>query len=168
MNDPDKTAPHPGPGEKPDDEDLDGALNALEDMLENRHVVPEHAAHAPQGERAPGPKPFALEQEDLPLLDEVVIPGNPVPERDRLEPTVPQLHEPHGSQGSPRVPQYYDLMARLVNEMNVIVESSIDDALSEAKREVLARLKNHLDIVLPEIVDELLQRCEDLDDDSGA
>lgn len=129
---------------------LNNALNILEDILENRQVVSDAHHQDTSAELPLHDEELPLNSdEDLPVLNEVVIPGNDFIENIQIQPQPEHVE----------IPQHNDLIARLVNEMNVIIESSVDDALTEAKKEVMAKLKNHLDIVLPEIVDEILRRC---------
>lgn len=175
MSDTDNTR-HPAKASQPDslDESLDEALNALEGMLTNRRVVPSARRAAPDPDLhdpVPDPDSFELEPDALPVLDQVVVPGVP--------PLSDPIHEPgedlddgtdrdpdaaayrHPATGMLRPPPHDDLVARLVNEVNVIVETCVEDAMVEIKKELMARLKNHLDIVLPEIMEELFRRVED-------
>jgi hypothetical protein len=118
---------------------LDSALNTLEDILQHRRVV------SREGDTPPEPPPG----ETLPLLRDVVIPGEPGARRDDLEPE--PLH----------LPPHDDLVRRLVSELDIIIESCVDAALAEAKKDLMGKLKNHLEIVLPEILDELERRMGD-------
>lgn len=128
---------------------LEGALNDLEGILEDRHVVPEPP---PSEESAPEPEPneappSAQEPttEPLPLLDDVVVPGDP---------DMP----PPGTIQHDDLPPHDDLITRLVNELEIIIEGCVDEALANAKTDFMAKMKNHLEIVLPEMLDELSRR----------
>ncbi|MCP4040827.1 MAG: hypothetical protein GY731_02570 [Gammaproteobacteria bacterium] len=59
------------------------------------------------------------------------------------------------------LPVHNDLTLRLVNELEIIIEDSVAETLSQAKRELITKVKNHLDIVLPEILAELERRREE-------
>jgi hypothetical protein len=128
---------------------LDDALNRLEGMLARQHVVAEE-------EPAPEPQETAVpEPEPLPLLDEVVIPGDLLEEEASEEP--PERGPIHLE----TVPAYADLLSRLASELDIIIESCVDEALAQAKQDLLLKIKNHLDIVLPEILDEMSRRQAD-------
>ena len=47
------------------------------------------------------------------------------------------------------------LFDRLASEIDVIVQTGVDDALKAAARDIRQRVKDHVAIVLPEILDEL-------------
>jgi hypothetical protein len=139
---PDKNEPRP---RRVSQDALDDALNRLEGMLARQHAVPE---------QEPGPKPEETtgpEAEPLPLLDEVVSPG------DLFEVGAPQP----GPVRLEAVPAYGDLLSRLASELDIIIESCVDEALAQAKQDLPVKIKNHLDIVLPEILDELSRRQAD-------
>lgn len=146
---------------------LDDALNNLEELLENRQHLPgsgaKAAPEAGSGEaEIPGPDDFELQPDNIPMLDDIIVPGTGDKPQDRNvfpESEQSMLNESGEDGLSAALPQHNDLIARLVNEMNIIIESTVDNALTEAKKEIMAKLNNHLDIVLPEIVDELLRRC---------
>lgn len=112
------------------------ALQALEHMLEQRHGL---------GEDSGGQRPFAEQdgQYRIPLLDEVLSPGS-VPAATRRETSPTELS-----------PVAQRLFERLASEIDVIVQSGIDEALRTAAKSIRARVKQHVSIVLPEILDEL-------------
>lgn len=144
MSRPDDSQDQEGRAPPASGDRLEGALSALEGMLENRHVVP--GEHRDAG---PGPGPHSRlvpEPEVLPLLQDVVEPGAPVREASSE------------AEGLDRLPPHNDLVTRLVSELDVIIEACVDEALDKAKKELMARLKNHLEIVLPEILEELERR----------
>ena len=84
----------------------------------------------------------------MPLLDEVVVPGD---EMVGLPPTVTPADL------SPVAQRLFD---RLASEIDVIVQTGVDDALKAAAKNIRARVKQHVAIVLPEILDELSQEDE--------
>lgn len=134
------------------EEELEEALSTLEHILRHRHVVPDS--------REPAAEPPG---DTLPLLKNVVIPGDP-PTPLPVEPPAQAADDWHESLEP--APPHDDLVVRLVNELDIIIESCVDSALAEAKQDLMVKMKNHLDIVLPEILDELeRRRYEDPEDD---
>ena len=142
--------PAEGPAAGLSKEELDDALSTLEHILRHRHVVP--SGH--QGDSPPAA------DDHLPLLKNVVVPGDPPA-------PLPFAEEDDADFGPEEAagpaPHHDDLVVRLVNELEIIIESSVDDALAAAKRELMVKMKTHLDIVLPEILDELARRRLDPD-----
>ncbi|MDZ7751999.1 MAG: hypothetical protein U5S82_10105 [Gammaproteobacteria bacterium] len=142
------------------EEELDEALSTLEHILRHRHVVPDDHPHAAAA---------ADHDEALPILKDVVIPGDP-PTPLAMD-TGPdgafEVHDSYDESLEP-APHHDDLVVRLVNELEIIIESCVDDALAAAKRNLMVKMKNHLDIVLPEILDELEHRRFETDDDDQA
>jgi hypothetical protein len=122
---------------------LDGALAALAGILERRHVVP--------GSPAAPIDALEADNEDLPILDQVVVPGHIAPSPRPAPP-------PAAAPTPPSLPPHADLVKRLVNEAEVIVESCLDEALDRARKEVRTRIRQHLAIVLPEVIEELMAR----------
>ena len=132
------------------DKDLDAALDTLQGILENRHVVPDRTPPEPE------PPPLGFPEsspEPLPLLNEVVIPGGLLDE-GMLE--LPD-DEPR-TQSLEEMPPYSDLLSRLGSELEIIIENCVDEALTQARRDLMVQIKNHLDIVLPEILYQLTRR----------
>ncbi len=138
------------------EKNLDNALDALQGILESRHVVPERPPTEPD------PPPLAFSESPrvtLPLLDEVVIPGGLLDEEinDFAD------DEPGGAPLE-EMPPYSDLLSRLGSELEIIIENCVDEALSQARQDLMVQIKNHLDIVLPEILYQLTRRN---DEDQG-
>ena len=132
------------------EKDLDSALDALQGILERRHVVPGQ----PPTEPDPPPLPFSQSTQDtLPLVDEIVIPGGLLDE----ESGGLQDDEP-ASEPLEEMPPYSDLLSRLASELEIIIENCVDEALSQARQDLMVQIKNHLDIVLPEILYQLGRR----------
>ena len=137
------------------DEDLDTALDTLQTILERRRVVQDEFSTDPDKASSS----WEQEHESLPLLNEVVLPGTMLEDEKAAvggatTPTEPM--EP--------MPSYGDLISRLASELDVIIEGCVDDALRQAKQELMVQIKHHLDIVLPEILYELVKRkAEDQD-----
>ncbi len=123
-------------GEPSAEESLDEALNHLERMLEGREgSQPDRPTSAP-----------AEHQYEIPMLDEVVLPGA------ESEPTpfpTPDHEAEESEELSRRVAE------RLASEIEIIVNDSIERAIAEALADAQARIRDHLAIVLPEIVEEL-------------
>jgi hypothetical protein len=126
------------------EESLNEALSDLERMLQR---------HRDGGESAPPEPTDDGEQFTIPLLDEVVVPGVPVPDIDLAdgssEDDVPLVDD------EPALRRR--LAARLASEIEVIVQDRMEAALAQAREEIREQVRNHMDIILPEIVDELTQ-----------
>ena len=124
---------------------LNEALNDLEQILEKRK--PSGASGKKRAAEPP-----AGRQYDIPLLDEVIWPERVVADRPAA-----------GNQAlAPPVPGSADyeeacrlLVARIANEIEVIVQSRIEAALQSATDEIRRQVKNHIEIMLPEILDEI-------------
>ena len=116
------------------------ALDTLEEMLADRNPTKLKHIH-PLGWSKTVSTTF-------PLLDEVVLPGD---ETVGLPPTVSPADL------SPVAQRLFD---RLASEIDVIVQTGVDDALKAAAKNIRARVKQHVAIVLPEILDELSQEDE--------
>jgi hypothetical protein len=134
-----KDAPGAARGADAPDErvDLERVLSTLEGMLASRDARADAAA--------PGP------DDQLPLLSNVVVPGDPA--RAGLDPGGPEASAP--------LPPHEDLVQRLASEIEVIIEGCMDEALRNARKQVMAQLSRHLEIVLPEILEELERRRDD-------
>ena len=116
------------------------ALDTLEEMLADRKPDEAETYSSPRMEQDG--------QYNIPLLDEVVLPGD---ETVGLPPTVSPADL------SPVAQRLFD---RLASEIDVIVQTGVDDALKAAAKNIRARVKQHVAIVLPEILDELSQEDE--------
>lgn len=131
---------------------LNDALNDLEQILEKRK---------PQPKPKPKPKPVsekpASTQYDIPLLDKVILPG-----RQAVEATPRGYKQlPVLNPGSPEYEEACKLLvAKIANEIEVIVQSRIEAALQSATDEIRKQVKNHIEIMLPEILDEITQERE--------
>ena len=127
---------------------LHDALNDLERILENRKTS-DGAAPKPTTETPPG------QQYDIPLLDEVVMRGSGVADAPPAGYQPPETPPPP----KPGSPEYEEicrlLVARIANEIEVIVQSRIEAALLSATDEIRQQVKNHIEIMLPEILDEI-------------
>ncbi len=132
------------------DNGLDGALDTLQGILEKRHVVQNPAGSEPE------PPPLNFREgagDSLPLLDEVVIPGG------LLDQGMTDLSDDHPTaEPLEAMPPYADLLSRLGSELEIIIESCVDEALTQARQDLMIQIKNHLDIVLPEILYQLTRR----------
>ena len=126
--------------------DADDALSAidnLEALLSERHGMP--------GPAAVGGRVEHDGQYTIPLLNDVVrtgqVPPGPGPDPDREPPKL-----------SPQAQRLFD---RLASEIDVIVQTGVDDALKAAARDIRKRVKDHVSIVLPDILDELSHADDD-------
>lgn len=125
---------------------LHDALTDLERILRQKHASEDA-----------GPGGFtetpAGQQYDIPLLNDVVMPG------DEAADAAPSDYEPPTS--PPGSPEYDEacrlLVSRIASEIEVIVQSRIEVALKHATDEIRQQVKNHIEIMLPEILDEISQ-----------
>lgn len=124
---------------------LNDALNDLEQILQKRRPSAD-AGSKPRSEVSSG------QQYDIPLLHDMVIPGREVTG------TPPAGHE-RPEPPKPGSAEYEEacrlLVARIANEIEVIVQSRIEAALESATDEIRKQVKNHIEIMLPEILDEI-------------
>ena len=131
------------------------ALDDLESLLSDKHDLPEAPDGAPvlsvpvidphAAAGAPSAGEHGIEhdgQYTIPLLEDVVKPGLSMP---------PVASDPPVTL-SPMAQRLFD---RLASEIDVIVQTGVDDALKAAARDIRKRVKQHVAIVLPEILDEL-------------
>lgn len=139
----------PKPADWSADAGLQQALNSLEEMLEGKQrIEPEQVPAAAQAE----PVTPDDAQYTIPLLEDVVT---PVPmSASEPEPAImPQ--EPVGSILADQECQ--SIIERLSSEIEVIVQASVDEAMSRANEQIAQRVRDHIDIILPEILDEIAQ-----------
>ena len=155
MNtDADDSAP-PNPPRGDASESLNDALDSLEDMLD-RHdgrapresaaeedMLPEDGDDEEDGDDA---------QYSIPLLNDIVTP--------------PRLHAVPMPQAMPSDGDDYAeavtrMAARLSSEIDVIVQSAVDEAIDLLRRDIGERLREHLDITLPEVLEELVHLRQD-------
>ncbi len=124
---------------------LNEALTDLERILERRKPTAERVSKS-------STKTQAGQQYDIPLLNEVVLPGDGVPAAP------PAGNEP-AAPPEPGSTEYEEasrlLVAKIANEIEVIVQSRIEAALESATDEIRQQVKNHIEIMLPEILDEI-------------
>ena len=86
-------------------------------------------------------------QYTIPLSSDVARSGQIGPDPEREPPKL-----------SPQAQRLFD---RLASEIDVIVQTGVDDALKAAARDIRKRVKDHVSIVLPEILDELSHADDD-------
>lgn len=137
----------PKPADWSVDEGLQHALNSLEEILEGKQrVEPKQVLPATQ------PKPATDDdaQYTIPLLEDIVTPTS----TSAPEPT-PAPREPVGSILADQECQ--SIIERLSSEIEVIVQASVDEAMSRANEQIAERVRDHIDIILPEILDEIAQ-----------
>ncbi len=129
------------------EESLHEAIDALEGMLDGTSVSSQHEAEGFALE--PEEAASAEDERELPLLQDIVMPGNP--ETGAAEGSWNEYR------ASPEVAEIRkQVRERLASEIEVIVQCGFESALQDISKEILARLEQHLDIVLPEILDEIL------------
>ncbi len=137
---------------------LDKALDDLEAVLKREHGLPEVPAGAETDSK---PKPGQCMEDDgqykIPLLSDVVMPG--AMELSALDQTQgPDLFVPPPA--PPRLAEdaaCRHVVRRLASELDVIIQSGVDEALREAKKRIMRKIKDHIEITLPEILDEIDQ-----------
>ena len=133
------------------EESLSEALSDLERMLQrHRGSDPGGARDAADGRT--DPPHDDEEQYTIPLLDDVVVPGVPVPTAEPA-PAVRAFDAVEDDEPALR----RRIAARLASEVEVIVQDRIEAALETAREEIREQVRNHMDIILPEVVDELVQ-----------
>ncbi|HEY5701058.1 MAG TPA: hypothetical protein VIT83_03115 [Gammaproteobacteria bacterium] len=124
---------------------LNEALNDLERILETQKDAPDkpdETTETPAGE-----------QFNIPLLNDVVVPGESLGD-GHAEPYV----SPTAPPGSPEYEEACRLLVtRIANEIEVIVQSRVEAALSSATEEIRQQVQNHIEIMLPEILDEIMR-----------
>ena len=111
-------------------------------------------------------KPAASpEREPLSLGFEIVA-EEPLPrigdlglESPRADPRAGPGGERYGDAPSPSLaPEAYrHLIDRLANEIDVIVQTGIDEAMHRAAADIAAKARGHVAIILPEIIEELVR-----------
>lgn len=124
---------------------LNEALSDLEQILEKRRP----SADSRKKRAADIP---ARRQYDIPLLDEVIRPGRGAADRPTAGNESPA---PPGPGSADYEEACRLLVARIANEIEVIVQSRIEAALQSATDEIRRQVKNHIEIMLPEILDEI-------------
>lgn len=142
MSDDNSTQRKPDPFAQPTPESLNEALDALADLLERT------SAEGGTSEAA-GTGTDTDEEESsfsIPLLEDVVEPDQ---EGAAAEPSVP------------REEIYRRLVDRLTNEVEIIVQTGLDEAVGDARRRILAQVKEHIEIILPEVLEELARTRTD-------
>ena len=128
----------------PEDASLNEALDDLETMLERRGG-PASAGDSSSSPPA-DPVPAGAEQYTIPLLDDVVVPGDV---RSFGEPRAerwPGTEDPQLSQ---------QVAERLASEIEVIMNTRLEQVLAAASEDIRGQIRNHIEIVLPEILEEL-------------
>jgi len=122
---------------------LNEALNDLEHMLDgpgdDDGVSTEDIRTDLQGE-----------QYTIPLLDDVVVPGIDVLGEidEAVAPIRRQLESVEDDESQA-------VIRRLTNEIEVIVQTGVEEALRSAVKTITKQVKNHVSIMLPEILDEI-------------
>lgn len=137
-------------GPRPGRDSLGNALDDLESMLD-RHRSPDEAEADGEDEETGGveePDYADDDQYNIPLLNDVVLPAAAT--------TAP---------GASRVPLDSDyeeaverMTERLASEVDVIVQSAVEEAVDLLRRDIGERLREHIEITLPEILEELVQQ----------
>lgn len=131
------------------DAGLQQALNSLEEILEGK----ERAEPEPVSETRQAAPPVTDDaQYTIPLLEDVV---SRAPTASEPPAPTPPPREPVGSIVAD--PECQSIIERLSSEIEVIVQASVDEAMSRANEQIAERVRDHIDIILPEILDEIAQ-----------
>lgn len=104
----------------------------------------------------PGAPPLEdplTQQYTIPLLDDVVLPGTELTEISS-PPVKKALHSPASIE---RDEDCQAVVRRLANEIEIIIQASVDEALRQANIDMAERVKKHIEITLPEILDEIAE-----------
>lgn len=132
------------------EESLNEALDDLERILEQRRQLADDEA-ATDGETPPGG------QYDIPLLNDVIVPG------EHAEADYDDENEQARAKSHAALPAHADyeavcqmLVTRIASEIEVIVQSRIEAALENATDEIRQQVRNHIEIMLPEILEEII------------
>ena len=134
-------------------EHLNAAIGELEDALSERADADSLLSTR---QSANGFQPAQGEQYTIPMLDNALAPSG---ELDNLEPVVNHAAELEAFQEN--AGGYRPIFERLASEIEIIVQTGVDDALQEAGKRILQRVNDHIEIVLPEILDELSRKSRD-------
>ena len=165
----DGSKPNPPPSDRGAAKPLNVALDDLENMLDQREesaLGPHDGDGSNPGSPPPEPPPPESPQAEsprdeaqypIPLLDDMVMPGELAPpfvSAGDLAIDDPPL----GTAALRR-----RLAERLASEIEVIAQTRIEAALLEVSERIRTEVRDHIEIVLPEIVDELLAGDEEDD-----
>lgn len=90
------------------------------------------------------------EQYTIPLLDDVVVPGVEVLD-DINEPVAPIRRQLESVEDD----ESQAVIRRLTNEIEVIVQIGMEEAVRGAVKNITKEVKKHIAIMLPEILDEI-------------
>ncbi len=124
------------------EESLNEALSDLEFMLQTQDEDDEDKDKDKQRAPTPAREP---EGQPLPLLEEVVIPGgNDLEQRDPINDESLAESDAHAR-----------IIERLASEIEVIVQTEMEDALERSRERIRRQVQDHIEIMLPEILAEL-------------
>jgi len=136
------------------EESLSEALSGLERILvkRQRRSRPQDVAPGEPAARESAQRPPADDaQYTIPMLNEVVAPGDEIPPLPAAGAADVQPPEA----GPEEEELCRRLTERLANEIEVLVQARIETAVQEAAGDIREQVRNHLEIMLPEILEEL-------------
>ena len=157
-------------GERPAgavDSPLNEALDDLEQILDPRRE-PSSAGEVPDVSEAAFPTPVADDTPgesgeggdlggpaySIPLLEDVVLPGNVVNEPATTPDDISPGPDPVTAAADDH--HYQDRVARrLASEIEIIVDTQIEAAMRQASEEIRRQVTAHIQIVLPELLEDL-------------
>lgn len=136
-------------GERGDaSESLKHALDSLETMLDRHGGAGEDGTHAEAETDGNDEQASDDDQYSIPLLNDVVLP--------------PSISTPRSTPRPPLDSDYEEaverMAERLSSEIDVIVQSAVEEATELLRRDIGERLREHIEITLPEILEELVQQ----------
>ena len=127
-------------------ESLNDALDNLEDMLDLHDGGATRRADESVDDGREDPQ-LGEAQYSIPLLSDVVsVPPVRAPET-RI---APEHEEADYAESVERMAE------RLSSEIDIIVQSAVDEAIDLLRRDIAERVREHLDITLPEVLEELV------------
>ncbi len=137
---------------KPASKSARAAEASLNDALSDLEQILKKQKSSAEAESKPTTETPSGQQYDIPLLNDVVMPGSGVADAPPAGYEPPEPPRP----GSAEYEEACRLLvARIANEIEVIVQSRIEAALESATDEIRQQVKNHIEIMLPEILDEI-------------
>lgn len=141
----------PPPRRPTPDSDAEASLNeALSDL--EQILGGKRSSREPVGVNEPSANDPLGQQYTIPLLDDVVV----TPE-ERHEPGQSSRRPRHGPGSIEHDEDCQQLIRRLGNEIEVIVQTGVDEALRNANKDIMKRVREHINITLPEVLDEIAE-----------
>ena len=125
---------------------LDDAIDELEALLKEREGDFLH----PLGTM---PRPTQAGNQYAIPLDDKTHGSEPDSITSKLD--LPLLTTPEWEANAEKISRFQPILDRLANELEVIIQTGVDEALKIANQKIMHRVHNHVAIVLPEILEEI-------------